>query len=85
MNFVIVGALAFTAVKLVVLVAVPPAVVTLILPVVAPTGTSTLIDVARSLEMTPALPLKVTFLVTPVRSVPVKVTDVPGVPEAGVK
>jgi len=78
-NLVIVGTL---AVKLVLLVAVPPGVVTLIFPVVAPTGTTTLTDVDESLEITADLPLKVT-LVEPERYVPVTVTVVPGVPEVG--
>ena len=81
---VIVGGLAVRAVKLPVLVAEPAGVVTSILPVLAPTGTSTLIVVDVSLEIDPDLPSKVT-LVAPERWVPVMVTAVPGVPEVGVK
>ena len=65
MNDEIVGGSA--TVKLVALVAVPPVVVTLSLPVVAPVGTFVLITVELSTVNVAALPLKATeFTVTPV-------------------
>jgi hypothetical protein len=62
---------------------VPPGVVTLIFPVVAPCGTLILILVLASEEMVADVPLKVTF-VAPDRCVPVMVTVVPGGPDEGV-
>ncbi len=62
----------------------PPAVVTLMVPVVAPAGTVAVIWVAEFALMAAAVPLNVT-LVAPVRSVPVIVTDVPTGPLAAVK
>jgi hypothetical protein len=82
-NLLIAGVPAFWAVKLVALVALPPWVVTMILPVVAPTGTRTLIAVEESLTITPDLPLKVTVM-APEKWAPVMVTIVPGVPDGGV-
>src|ERR1700722_3609730 len=66
------------------LVEVPPAVFTLIFPVVAPAGASATIFVA-ALEITLAFsPLNVTFVAS-ARFVPVIVTSVPGVPDDGLK
>lgn len=63
-------------VKLVALCPVPPAVVTLIVPVVAPVGTVARICVAESIvNRNAAVPLNMT-LVAPVKSVPVIVTSV---------
>ena len=62
----------------------PPGVITSIVPVVAPLGTSTLILVAVSFVMVPATPLKVTEL-APKRLVPLMVTTVPTGPPVGVK
>jgi len=82
-KLVIVGALAVT-VKLPLLVAVPPGVVTLIGPVVAPLGTVAVIEVAE-LTLKPALtPLKATAL-APVKLVPLMLTLVPTGPLPGVK
>jgi len=85
-KLVIVGvADAAVTVKLVLLVAVPFEVVTLIGPVVAPLGTSAWIEVSES--MLPAVtgtPLKVTE-VAPAKWVPVIVTTVPTGPLVGVK
>jgi hypothetical protein len=69
--------------KFVVLVAVPPGVVTVILPVVAPEGTVAVTDVAVLVENVAVTPLNFTA-VTPVRFVPVIVTLVPTGPLAGV-
>src|SRR5690242_17849571 len=67
-------------VKLEVLVPVPLAVVTAILPVTAPAGTVTVICVAEfTVKLLAARPPKVT-LVAPVKLVPVIVTVVPTVP-----
>src|SRR5256712_8816342 len=80
---VIVGGLAVT-VKLPALVPVPPGVVTLIVPVVAPAGTVAWIAVAE-LTAKPALtPLKATA-VAPVKFVPLIATLVPTAPLVGVK
>lgn len=66
-----------TTVKLVALVAVPPGVVTAIVPVVAPVGTVAVIVVAFvALKVVAAVPLKLTA-VTPVKLVPVSVTVEP--------
>src|SRR5918996_505023 len=80
-----VGALSVT-VKLVLLVAMPPGVVTRIGPVLAPLGTFTVIEVAVGVPTTEVIstPLKVTEL-TPVKLVPVIVTSVPTGPLVGVK
>lgn len=64
--------------------AVPLAVLTVILPVVAPVGTGTTIFVAMSLVIVAAVPWKVT-LVAPDRPVPLIVTLVPAGPELGLK
>jgi hypothetical protein len=72
-------------VKLPALVAVPPGVVTAILPLVAPLGTVTVICVEPATDTAAALtPLKVTA-VAPVNPVPLTVTFVPTGPEFGVK
>ena len=70
-------------VKFVALVAVPPAVVTVILPVVAPAGTVATICVAVFDVIVAVVPLNFTE-VAPVRFVPVMVTEVPTGPEVGV-
>jgi hypothetical protein len=70
--------------KLVALVAVPPGVVTVILPVVAPAGTVAVTDVAVLVVNVAVTPLNLTA-VTPVRLVPVIVTFVPTGPLVGVK
>ncbi len=64
------------------LVAVPPAVVTVILPVVAPAGTVVTIWVAVLDVIVAVVPLNFTE-VAPVRFVPVMVTVVPTGPELG--
>jgi hypothetical protein len=69
-------------VKFVALVAVPPAVVTVIFPVVAPDGTVVTICVAVFDVIVAVVPLNFTD-VAPVRFVPVMVTDVPTGPEFG--
>jgi hypothetical protein len=71
-------------VKLLALVAVPPGVVTLIGPVVAPPGTVAEIDVAELTVKLALVPLKVTAVV-PVKFVPLIVTLVPTVPLVGEK
>jgi hypothetical protein len=71
-------------VKWVVLVTDPAGVVTLIGPVVAPTGTVAVILVALTTLNVAAVPLKVTA-VAPVRFVAVIVTLVPTSPKVGVK
>src|SRR2546430_4930276 len=81
---VIVGALAET-VKLLALVAVPPDVVTLNGPVVAPAGTVAWIAVVDvTVKVGAFVPLKLTA-VTPAKFVPLMVTLAPTVPLAGVK
>ena len=71
-------------VKLAALVAVPPAVVMLILPVVASVGTVAVTEFAdTTLNVVASIPLNVTS-VAPNRLVPVMVTDVPDGPEVGV-
>ena len=83
-NDVIPGAVALT-VKLVLLVAVPPGVVTVIAPVVAPIGTVAVIDVElEALKPDAAVPLNFTDVAEP-RFVPVIVTLVPTGPDPGVK
>jgi hypothetical protein len=78
-------------VKLVALVAVPPGVVTLIVPVVAVVGTVAVIWVAEFTANVAVTPLKVTPVVVklapltvPLKFVPVIFTDVPVGPKAGV-
>jgi hypothetical protein len=71
-------------VKLEALVAVPPGVVTLMGPVVAPAGTVAVIWVAESTANEAEAPLK-RAAVAPVKAVPVTVTFVPTGPLAGVK
>src|SRR5207245_1740699 len=79
-NDVIIG----KTVKLVALVPVPAVVVTDIGPVSAVLGTVALIDVADSTVKDATCPLNFTE-VTPVKSLPLIVTIVPAVPEAGLK
>ena len=79
----IVGALAVT-VKLLELVAVPPGVVTLSGPLVAPLGTVAAIVVAELAVKLALVPLNVTA-VAPVKAVPLIVTLLPTGPLAGVK
>ena len=79
----IVGAAAET-VKLVLLLAVPPGVVTPIGPVVAPAGTVAVICVPEFTVKTALVPLKVTA-VAPVKLEPVMITLVPTAPLPGVK
>ncbi len=73
------------AVKLALLVAVPPGAVTLIGPVVTPLGAFAVIWVEEfTVKLAAATPLNVT-VVAPVKFVPVIVTDVPAGPLPGVK
>src|SRR5882672_1999574 len=81
-KLVIVGEL--ITVKLPALVAVPPGVVTLIVPVVAPAGTVAWIEVAELTVKLALAPLNATAVV-PVKLVPLMVTLVPTGPLAGVK
>ena len=81
-NDVIVGTK--RTVKFVLLVAVPPAVVTAIGPVVAPAGTDVEICVLLSIPTVAAVPLNVTP-VAPAKLLPVIVTAAPTSPDAGVK
>jgi hypothetical protein len=67
-----------------VLVAVPPGVVTRIGPIVAPAGTSARIELAES-TMKPALTVLKVTAVAPLRFVPLIVTMVPTGPLVGVK
>ena len=72
-------------VKFATLVAVPPGVVTEIVPLVAAGGTLAVMLVAVStLSAVPAVPLNLTE-VAPVKFVPVRVTVVPATPDVGVK
>src|SRR4029453_2025156 len=79
-------------VKFAALAIVPPGVVTLILPVVAPVGTVAVICVAESTWNVVAvvvlnfteLVVKVAPLIVPLKFVPVIVTDVPTGPKVGV-
>src|SRR5438876_353704 len=82
-KLVIVEALAVTA-KLLELVAVPPGVVTLSGPLVAPLGTVAEIEVAELTAKLALVPLSVTA-VAPVKAVPLIVTLVPTGPPGGVK
>ena len=66
------------------LVAVPPGVVTEMVPLVATAGTAALICVADALEIDAVVPLNVTA-VAPVRFVPVITTGVPTLPDPGEK
>ena len=66
-------------------VAVPPGVLTVIMPVLVPEATVAAICVALlTVKLEAAFPLKATA-VAPVRLVPVIATDVPELPETGVK
>jgi len=83
LNELIVGAaVAAVTVKLVELVAVPPGVVTLIAPLVAPLGTVAVICVSELTVKEAAAPLKATA-VAPVKCEPLIVTAVPTGPLAG--
>src|SRR5712691_6614438 len=83
LNELIVGAEgAAVTVKLVALVAVPPGVVTLIAPLVAPLGTVAVICVSELTVKEAAAPLKATA-VAPVKWDPLIVTPVPAGPLAG--
>jgi len=73
-----------TTVKLLALVAVPPGVVTLIVPVVAPAGTVAVICVAELTVNVAVVPLNFTA-VAPVYAVPVTVTLAPTAPLLGEK
>ena len=76
---------AATKVRLEGLVAVPPTVVTVIVPVVAPAGTTAVIEVAlTTVKLLAAVPLNWTA-VAPVKTVPARVTVVPTPALAGVK
>ena len=66
------------------LVAVPPGVVTLIRPVVAPVGTTAVILIAEFTVKLAGIPLKVTAI-APVNVVPLMVTLLPITPPVGVK
>jgi hypothetical protein len=72
-------------VKFVALVAVPPAVVTVILPVVAPEGTVPVILVDEFTVKEEAATLLNLTAVAPVKFVPLMVTEVPTGPEVGEK
>src|SRR5579871_1788797 len=72
-------------VKLVLLEAVPPGVVTVIFPVTAPVGTVAVIWVSEfTVKLVAATPPNVTFVAC-VRLTPVMVTGVPTAPEVGLK
>jgi hypothetical protein len=72
-------------VKATVEVAVPPGVVTVIMPVLVPEATVAVICVALlTVKLDAAFPAKATA-VAPVKLVPVIATDVPELPETGVK
>ncbi len=80
---VIVGAV--STVKLLELVALPAWLATVIPPVVAPVGTTAVIEVSEvTVELLDKTPLNLTD-VTPVSPVPVTVTVVPGAPWVGAK
>jgi hypothetical protein len=82
-NEVIVGDAVDVMVKSPELVAVPPGVVTLILPVAAPDGTTAVICVEELTVKLVALVFPNLTAVAPVKFVPVMTTDVPTVPEVG--
>lgn len=71
-------------VKLEELVAIPPGVVTAMVPVVAPEGTVAVTEVALTTANVAAAMLLNLTPVMPVRFVPVMVTEVPTEPEMGV-
>ena len=76
---------AATTVKLEPLTPVPPGVVTLMAPVVAPAGTAAVIEVAlTTVKLLADRPLNITA-VAPVKSVPVRATLVPATPLVGEK
>jgi len=80
-KLVMVGA----GVKLLVLVAVPPGVVTEMGPVVAPVGTVKVIwEIAFTVKLLAMVPLNLTAE-TPVKLVPVRITAVPTAPLLGLK
>ncbi len=68
--------------KFTLLVTVPPGVVTLTGPVVAPAGTVVVISVEETISNVATVPLKVT-LVAPATFVPRMMTGVPTAPEVG--
>ena len=82
-KLLIVGAVVGT-VKATPLLATPPTVTTT-LPVLAPVGTGTVIELARQFEGVPAVPLKVTVLLAWLEPKfdPDTVTEVPAAPEVG--
>ena len=82
-NDVIVGDPVGVTVKLPVLVAVPPGVVTLIRPVIAPDGTTAVICVGELTVKLVALVFLNFTTVAPVKFVPVMTTDVPTGPDVG--
>jgi hypothetical protein len=84
-NEVIVGEPAGVTVKFDELVAVPPGVVTLILPVCAPEGTTAVIWVSELTVKVVALVFLNFTSVAPVRLVPVMITEVPTGPVIGTK
>ena len=67
------------------MVAVPPSVITLTIPVVAPTGTIAVMDVSETTLKILALVLLNLTAVAPVKCVPVMVTLIPIDPLVGVK
>jgi hypothetical protein len=83
-NAVIVGGAWAPALKIPALTAVPPEVVTLIGPLVAPTGTVAVIDVDEFTVKLAAVPLNLTA-VAPVKFVPAMATLSPGTPLRGEK
>jgi hypothetical protein len=86
-KLVIVGSDGVVTVKSVALVAVLPATVTVILPVVAPAGTVVVMDVVVLAVAVAVVPLNLTVLLAGValKFVPVIVTVVPVTPDVGVK
>src|SRR5580692_3630412 len=74
----------YVTLKMGVLVALPPFVVTTILPVVAPVGTSALTSVSEITVKVADFPSNVTFVVC-FRPVPLMVTEVPTGPLVGLK
>jgi hypothetical protein len=87
LKLVIVGSAGVVTVKSVALVAVLPATVTVILPVVAPAGTVVVILVVVLAVAVAVVPLNLTVLLVGValKFVPVIVTVVPATPDVGVK
>src|SRR5581483_3943911 len=75
---------ATVGVKFVALAAVPPGVVTVISPAVAPTGTTAVIWVGESTVKLAVVPLNLTA-VAPLKLLPVIITEVPTTPPAGME